>query len=88
MFNDFFEAHSGCFSWIVNSLHYLEYSLHILESSIGYVITVYIDYNVYIAIFIIYVTMYILSISGYFRDSINTLYSSFPWNDQISILLS
>lgn len=23
VFNDF-EAHSGCFSWIVNSLHYLE----------------------------------------------------------------
>lgn len=44
--NDFFEAHSGCFSWIVNSLHYLEYSLHMLESSTGYIITVYIDYNV------------------------------------------
>lgn len=48
VFNNFFEAHSGCFSWILNSLHYFEFSLHILESSIGYVITIDIDYKCHI----------------------------------------
>lgn len=89
MFNDFFEAHSSCFSWIANSLHYSEYSLHIWKSTTRSLIIVYIDHNnLYITISIIYFIVYTLSISYHYRDSIYTLYTYFPSNDQISILLS